>query len=83
MPGVYIGYPDKLPFGAAMNKRLTFKMGQTHVQRYTQPLMQKILNEEIDSSFVITQSVSLEDAPSAYKRFRDKADECTKIVSKP
>ena len=54
VPGVYIGFPDKLPFGAAMNKGLTFKMGQTHVQRYTGPLLEKIRAGEIDPSFVIT-----------------------------
>lgn len=83
VPGVYIGYPDKIPFGAAMNKGLTFKMGQTHVQRYTEPLLRKIQEGEIDPSFVITHRVPLEDAPSAYKMFRDKSDECIKVVLKP
>lgn len=83
VPGVYIGFPDKLPFGAAMNKGLTFKMGQTHVQRYTEPLLRKIQNGEIDPSFVITHRVPLEDAPAAYKMFRDKKDECIKVVLKP
>src|SRR4051794_33430764 len=72
IPGVYIGFPDKVPMGAAMNKGLTFKTGQTHVQRYTEPLLQKIEAGEIDPSFVVTHQISLEEAPEAYKTFRDK-----------
>jgi threonine dehydrogenase-like Zn-dependent dehydrogenase len=83
VPGVYIGFPDKLPFGAAMNKALTFKMGQTHVQRYTGPLLEKIRAGEIDPSFVITHEVPLEKAPEMYKTFRDKEDRCIKVVLKP
>jgi len=83
VPGVYIGFPDKLPFGAAMNKSLTFKMGQTHVQRYTKPLLEKIQAGEIDPSFVITHEVPLEKAPEMYKTFRDKEDRCIKVVLKP
>lgn len=83
IPGVYIGFPDKLPIGAAMNKGLTFKMGQTHVQRYTKPLLEKIQAGEIDPSFVITHTIPLEDAPVAYKTFRDKKDHCIKVVIKP
>jgi threonine dehydrogenase-like Zn-dependent dehydrogenase len=83
IPGVYIGFPDKMPLGAAMNKGLTFKMGQTHVQRYTKPLLEKIRSGEIDPSFVITHNVPLEEAPAAYKTFRDKKDRCIKVVLKP
>ncbi|MDG3003186.1 zinc-dependent alcohol dehydrogenase [Paludisphaera mucosa] len=83
VPGVYIGYPDKIPFGAAMNKGLTFKMGQTHVQRYTQPLLEKIQSGHIDPSFVITHTVPLKDAPQMYKTFSDKKDGCIKVVLKP
>ena len=83
IPGVYIGYPDKLPMGAAMNKGLTFKMGQTHVQRYTKPLLEKIQAGDIDPSFVITHTIPLDDAPAAYKTFRDKKDHCIKVVIKP
>jgi threonine dehydrogenase-like Zn-dependent dehydrogenase len=83
IPGVYIGFPDKLPFGAAMNKGLTLKMGQTHVQRYLSPLMEKIQSGEIDPSFVITHRIRIEDAPAAYKTFRDKKDGCIKVVIKP
>lgn len=74
---------DKIPFGAAMNKGLTFKMGQTHMMRYMKPLLQRIEKKEIDPSFVITHRVSLEDAPAMYKTFRDKQDECIKVVLKP
>ena len=83
VPGVYISMVDKIPFGAAMNKGLTFKMGQTHMHRYMAPLLQKIMEGEIDPSFVITHRVSLEDAPAMYKTFRDKEDGCIKVVLKP
>jgi threonine dehydrogenase-like Zn-dependent dehydrogenase len=83
IPGVYIGFPDKIPMGAAMNKALTFKMGQTHVQRYTEPLLEKIVSGAIDPSFVITHEVSLEKGPEMYKTFRDKKDHCIKVVLKP
>jgi threonine dehydrogenase-like Zn-dependent dehydrogenase len=83
IPGVYIGFPDKIPFGAAMNKGLTFKMGQTHMQRYTQPLLKKVEAGEIDPSFVITHKLKLEDGPGAYKTFRDKKDGCIKVVLQP
>ena len=83
VPGVYVGFPDKLPFGAAMNKGLTFKMGQTHVQRYLRPLLEKIENGEIDPSFVITHKLPLADAPGAYKTFREKKDGCIKVVLTP
>ncbi len=83
VPGVYIGFLDKVPFGALMNKGLTVKTGQTHVQRYLEPLLNKITAGEIDPSFVITHRVKLEDAPAMYKTFRDKEDGCIKVVLKP
>lgn len=83
VPGVYVGAIDKMPFGAAMNKGLTIKSGQTHVQRYTRPLLKRIEAGEIDPSFVITHRLSLEEAPAAYKTFRDKEDGCIKVVLKP
>jgi len=83
VPGVYVGFLDKVPFGALMNKGLTIKAGQTHVQRYTRPLLRKIESGEIDPSFIITHRLKLEDAPAAYKTFRDKADGCIKVVLKP
>jgi threonine dehydrogenase-like Zn-dependent dehydrogenase len=83
VPGVYIGLLDKLPFGAVVNKGLTIKSGQTHVQRYLQPLLEKVENGEIDPSFVITHRIDLDEAPEAYKMFHEKADGCIKVVIKP
>lgn len=83
VPGVYLGMLDKIPFGAAMNKGLTIKAGQTHVQHYLQPLMDAIQEHKVDPSFVITHELDLEDAPEAYKVFRDKDDGCIKVVLKP
>ena len=83
IPGVYIGFPDKIPLGAAMNKALTFKMGQTHTQRYLKPLLERVQKREIDPSFVITHRLPLADGPGAYKIFRDKQDECIKVVLTP
>ncbi|MEA3187547.1 MAG: hypothetical protein QOD99_1377 [Chthoniobacter sp.] len=83
IPGVYVGMIDKFPLGQAMNKGLSLKMGQTHVQRYTHPLLEKIEAGEIDPSFVITHKRPLEEAPALYKTFRDKEDGCIKVVLKP
>ena len=83
IPGVYGGFLDKIPMGAAMNKGLTMKMGQTHIKRYTQPLLNRINAGEIDPSFVITHNRPLEEGPELYKIFRDKVDGCIKVVLKP
>jgi threonine dehydrogenase-like Zn-dependent dehydrogenase len=83
IPGVCVGMGDKLPIGAAMNKGLTFKMGQTHVNRWTDDLLNRIQEGQIDPSFVITHTVSLQDGPDMYKTFRDKKDGCVKVVLKP
>lgn len=83
IPGVYGGLIDKIPFGAAMNKGLTFRMGQTHVNRWTDDLLQRIVEGQIDPSFVITHNVPLEKGPDMYKVFRDKEDSCIKVVLKP
>lgn len=83
MPGVYVGFLDKLPIGALMNKAITLKTGQTHTHRYLQPLLDKILDGTIDPSFVITHRAGLEDGPELYQRFRDKEDGCIKVVMKP
>jgi len=82
VPGVYFGNVA-LDWGTAMNKGLQFKMGQTHMQRYLAPLLQKVVDGEIDPSFVITHTEKLEDAPAAYKKFRDKEDGCIKVVLIP
>ena len=81
--GVFGGFIDKLPMGAAFNKGLTFKMGQTHVHRYLKPLLKTIEDGQIDPSFVITHKLSLDDAPSAYRQFRDKKDGCIKVMLRP
>jgi threonine dehydrogenase-like Zn-dependent dehydrogenase len=83
IPGVYIGFLDKIPFGAAMNKGLTMKMGQTHVPRYHQRLLHMIEAGDIDPSFVITHRLTLDDGPDAYKTFREKQDGCIKVVMTP
>lgn len=83
VPGVYGGFLDKFPFGAAMNKGLTIKAGQTHVQKYLRPLLERIQKNEIDPSFVITHRVNLADAPAAYETFKHKQDNCIKVVLKP
>ncbi|MDQ2907441.1 MAG: glutathione-dependent formaldehyde dehydrogenase [Chloroflexota bacterium] len=83
LAGVYGGLLDKVPFGAAFNKGLTFKMGQTHVQKYMAPLLERIQNGEIDPSFVISHHLSLEDAAHGYDIFKNKKEDCTKIVMKP
>ncbi len=83
IPGVYIGLLDKVPMGAAMNKGLTMKMGQTHMPKYMAPLLRKIEDGEIDPSFIITHKLPLEDAPDAYRTFRDKEDNCIKVVLRP
>ncbi len=83
IPGVYGGFLDKFPMGAAFAKGLTLKMGQTHMHRYLKVLLERIERQEIDPSFVITHRVSLNDAPKMYRTFRDKQDECIKVVVKP
>ena len=83
IPGVYIGFLDKIPMGAAMNKGLTLRMGQTHVPRYHKKLLARIEAGEIDPAFVITHTLSLEGAPEAYRNFCDKEDQCIKVVLKP
>ena len=83
VPGVYGGLVDKIPFGAAMQKGLTFRMGQTHVNRWSDDLLRRIEEGQIDPSFVITHTVGLEDGPEMYKTFRDKEDGCIKVVIKP
>ncbi|MBZ9677622.1 zinc-dependent alcohol dehydrogenase [Mesorhizobium sp. ES1-1] len=83
IPGVYSGLVDKIPMGQAMNKGLSFRMGQTHVNRWTGDLLHRIEEGQIDPSFVITHTVGLEQGPEMYKVFRDKQDSCIKVVLKP
>jgi threonine dehydrogenase-like Zn-dependent dehydrogenase len=83
IPGVYVGMGDKIPLGAMMNKGLTIKTGQTHVQAYTKSLLAMITAGKIDPSFVVTHPARLEDAPEMYKKFRDKKDGVIKVVLRP
>lgn len=83
IPGVYSGFIDKIPFGAAFGKGLTFKMGQTHVHRYMRPLLDRIQQGSIDPSFVITHRYPLEAAREAYHLFNNKEDSCIKVVLTP
>jgi threonine dehydrogenase-like Zn-dependent dehydrogenase len=77
---VYGGFLDKIPFGAAMNKGLTIRTGKTHVNRYSLDLLRRIEEGEIDPSFIITHRAKLEDGPELYETFRDKKDNCIKVV---
>ena len=81
--GVYGGFVDKIPFGSLMNRSITIKTGQTHVQRYLRPLLERIENGEIDPSFVVTHRMRLDEAAAAFRLFRDHHDECIKVVLKP
>ncbi|HEX4736226.1 MAG TPA: zinc-dependent alcohol dehydrogenase [Allosphingosinicella sp.] len=83
IPGVYGGLVDKIPFGIAMNKALTFRMGQTHVRRWTPDLTKRIEEGQIDPSFVITHEAKLEEGPGMYRVFEQKDDSCIKVVLKP
>jgi threonine dehydrogenase-like Zn-dependent dehydrogenase len=83
VPGVYGGFDDKIPLGALMNKGLTLKTGQTHVQRYFQPLLERIQNDEIDPSFVITHRLPLADATNGFEMFVNKQEDCIKVVLTP
>ena len=83
IPGVYGGLIDKMPMGAVMNKALTIKTGQTHTHRYLLPLLERIQNQEIDPSFVVTHRLKLSDAPNGFATFARKRDGCIKIVMTP
>ena len=83
IPGVYGGLLDKIPFGALMNKGLTVRTGQTHVNRWTDDLLRRIEEGQIDPSFVVTHRAKLEEGPDMYRMFRDKQDGCVKVVLKP
>lgn len=81
--GVYSGLVDKIPIGIAMNKGLTFRMAQCHVPRWTDDLLHRIEDGQIDPSFVITHKVPLSDGPEMYRTFRDKQDSCIKVMLQP
>jgi threonine dehydrogenase-like Zn-dependent dehydrogenase len=83
VPGVYGGLIDKMPIGQFMNKGLTMKTGQTHMMRYMKPLLDRVERGEIDPSFVISHVVPIDQAPRMYQVFRDKQEQCTKVVLDP
>jgi threonine dehydrogenase-like Zn-dependent dehydrogenase len=83
VPGVYGGLIDKMPMGAVMNKALTIKTGQTFMKKYMGPLLERIQKNEIDPSFLITHRLRLDEAPHGYDLFRNKQDDCIKVVLKP
>jgi threonine dehydrogenase-like Zn-dependent dehydrogenase len=83
VPGVYGGFADKIPFGSVMNRSLTIRTGQTHVQRYMRPLLEHIIKGKIDPSRIITHEFSLDDAPRGYEIFKNKLDRCVKVVMHP
>jgi threonine dehydrogenase-like Zn-dependent dehydrogenase len=81
--GVYGGMMDKFPIGAVMNRSLTIKTGQCHVQRYMRPLLDRIANGDIDPTFLISHQLRLDEAPHGYEIFKHKQDNCTKVILKP
>ena len=83
VPGVYGGFLDKIPFGAVVQKGLTVRSGQTHVHRYLKPLLERVQKGEIDPSFIITHRLRLSEGPQAYETFKNKEDDCLKVVLKP
>src|SRR3954468_20985195 len=83
IPGVYGGMADKFPLGALMEKGLQVKTGQTHVQKYLPQLLEMIGEGKIDTTYVISHRLPLEDAPEGYKMFKEQQDEVTKVVLKP
>jgi threonine dehydrogenase-like Zn-dependent dehydrogenase len=81
--GAYGGFIDKFPMGSFMNRSLTMRSGQCHVQRYMRPLLERIRKGEIDPSFIITHTMRLDDTPHGYDIFKNKQEECVKVVLKP
>jgi threonine dehydrogenase-like Zn-dependent dehydrogenase len=83
VPGVYGGFDDKIPLGAFMNKGLTMKTGQTHMMRYMQPLLERVEAGDISPDFIVSHRLPIGQAPDAYKMFREKRDQCIKVVLDP
>lgn len=83
VPGVYVGFINAFPMGAVFGKSLTIRGGQTHMKRYMEPLLQRIVAGELDPTPIISHRLPLSDGPGAYRTFRDKQDHCTKVVLKP
>src|SRR5690242_19292275 len=83
VPGVYGGLLDKIPFGALMNKGLTVRTGQTHINRWADDLLRRVQERQIDPTVIVTHRVPLSDGTGMYKTFRDEEDGCIKVVLKP
>ncbi len=83
IPGVYAGFADAFPIGAVMEKGLTIRSGQTHVQKYTDQLLQMILEDRIDTTFLISHRMNLSDGPEGYRLFKKEQDSTTKVVMRP
>ncbi|MYZ48229.1 zinc-dependent alcohol dehydrogenase [Propylenella binzhouense] len=83
VPGVYGGFADKFPVGALMEKGLSLRTGQTHVQKYLPQLLELIREGKVDTTFLISHRLPLEDAPNGYRMFKEQQNECTKVVLKP
>jgi threonine dehydrogenase-like Zn-dependent dehydrogenase len=83
IPGVYGGFADKFPLGQVMEKGLTIKTGQTHMQRYLRPLLELIGEGKLDTTFLISHREPLERAAEMYRHWHDEQDTYTKIVLKP
>ncbi len=83
VPGVYMGFIDKFPYGLAFGKGLTLKGGQTHAHKYMRPLLEHIEKGDVDPSRIITHRLTLDEAPEGYRIFNDKADDCIKVVMTP
>jgi threonine dehydrogenase-like Zn-dependent dehydrogenase len=81
--GAYVGFVDKFPMGAVMNRSLTIRSGQCHVQRYLRPLLKRIRAREIDPSFVVSHRMRLDEAPKGYELHKHKRDEFNKVVLRP
>lgn len=81
--GVYSGFIDKVPMGAAFNKGLTFKLGQMHGQKYMPQLLEYVMNGQVDPSFVFTHTLPMDEAKQAYELFKHKKDNCVKVLLKP
>jgi threonine dehydrogenase-like Zn-dependent dehydrogenase len=81
--GVYGGFVDKFPMGSLMNRSLTVRSGQCHVQKYMQPLLEHIEAGRLDPTFIITHRMQLDDAPNGYETFKNKQEECVKVVLSP
>jgi len=80
---VYRGFVDKLPAGAWMNRSITLRTGQCHVQRHMLPLLARIERGELDATRVITHRLPLTEAPRSYELFKNKQDNCEKVIRQP